>query len=508
VTDSDPREETDVVASRAITAALIATALVGSAAVLVVEIIAGRILAPYVGMSVYTWTAIISTVLAGLTIGNWVGGMLASGEPTKDFVRLGAALILAALVTAGVLVLARPVAEFVLGNTQSAVIAVLGLSLGLFFLPALFGGIPSPIIARAMVTHHRSAEGKALGWVFASGSAGAIAGSAFSGFVLIPYFGSAFSTLIAAGSLGVLGGVWLLFAQKQLIAIASLAMVAAVSTGAATVWKSVCDRETATFCIRVVSFDGGDVEQSDVRGLVLDHLVHGVNMRDEPGALLSPYVAQIDRAARVLLPSARSAFFVGGGAYTLPRAWSRVLAVTVAEIEPAVTDIARDRLWVDTSAMTIMHQDARVALKSLSDASVDLIIGDAFKDVAAPFHLTTREFAILAQSKLRADGLYFLNIVDREPNPDAMHAVAATLNTIFPHIAIWRDEAVGIGTARHTYVIAAANAPFAPALLSRAADDGWQPYRIDEDVLHTAFILTDDHAPVEHLLGLVSDGLN
>ncbi|MCA1909734.1 MAG: fused MFS/spermidine synthase, partial [Magnetospirillum sp.] len=48
-----------------------------SAAALVLEIVAGRLLAPYVGMSLYTWTAIISVVLAGLTIGHWIGGRLA-----------------------------------------------------------------------------------------------------------------------------------------------------------------------------------------------------------------------------------------------------------------------------------------------------------------------------------------------------------------------------------------------------------------------------------------------
>src|SRR5688572_7640441 len=48
-----------------------------SAAVLVLEIIAGRLMAPYVGISLETFTGIIGTVLAGIAVGAAVGGVLA-----------------------------------------------------------------------------------------------------------------------------------------------------------------------------------------------------------------------------------------------------------------------------------------------------------------------------------------------------------------------------------------------------------------------------------------------
>ena len=48
-----------------------------SASVLVLEILAGRLLAPYVGVSLETYTGIIGTVLAGIAFGAWAGGQLA-----------------------------------------------------------------------------------------------------------------------------------------------------------------------------------------------------------------------------------------------------------------------------------------------------------------------------------------------------------------------------------------------------------------------------------------------
>jgi SAM-dependent methyltransferase len=54
-----------------------AIVFVCSAAVLMLEILAGRILAPYVGISLETYTAIIGTVLAGIAVGAWSGGYAA-----------------------------------------------------------------------------------------------------------------------------------------------------------------------------------------------------------------------------------------------------------------------------------------------------------------------------------------------------------------------------------------------------------------------------------------------
>ena len=47
---------------------------ISSAGTLILELVAGRILVPYVGVSLYTWTSIIGVVLAGISIGNYLGG--------------------------------------------------------------------------------------------------------------------------------------------------------------------------------------------------------------------------------------------------------------------------------------------------------------------------------------------------------------------------------------------------------------------------------------------------
>src|SRR5512143_2108221 len=56
--------------------------IIASSCTMVIELVAGRIMAPYVGVSLYTWTSIIGVVLAGISIGAYLGGMLADRYPT------------------------------------------------------------------------------------------------------------------------------------------------------------------------------------------------------------------------------------------------------------------------------------------------------------------------------------------------------------------------------------------------------------------------------------------
>jgi predicted membrane-bound spermidine synthase len=57
-------------------------AFVGSGCLLVLELVAGRLLAPTLGVSLYTWTSVIGVVLAGVSLGNFVGGRLADRSPS------------------------------------------------------------------------------------------------------------------------------------------------------------------------------------------------------------------------------------------------------------------------------------------------------------------------------------------------------------------------------------------------------------------------------------------
>ncbi|MDE0097885.1 MAG: fused MFS/spermidine synthase, partial [Gammaproteobacteria bacterium] len=115
-----------------------------AAVLLILEIVAGRLLAPYIGVSLYTWTSIIGVILAGLSLGHWIGGRLADNG--AGHVAAGAVLIVAALATLAVLPLLLLVGTIV----QDSEIGLLNASfiyvLTLFFLPAAAIGVISPLL--------------------------------------------------------------------------------------------------------------------------------------------------------------------------------------------------------------------------------------------------------------------------------------------------------------------------------------------------------------------------
>ena len=155
--------------------------------------------------------------------------------------------------------------------------------------------------------------------------------------------------------------------------------------------------------------------------MVLDHLAHGINLRDEPQVLVSPYVEIMDQLVRARFtghPNA-NAYFVGGGAYTLPRAWKDRWpgwGLTVSEIDPAVTQAVGREFWVDTAGMEVLTRDARWALQNMTpERRFEVVVGDAFHDISIPPHLVTEEFLSTVKGRLTADGVYLMNIVDSAP---------------------------------------------------------------------------------------------
>ena len=82
-------------------AAIGVAVFIAGAVLLGLEIASSRVLAPFFGSSLYVWGALIGVVLAGLSLGYWLGGMAADREPTP-------ALFVGVLGLAALLVLAIP----------------------------------------------------------------------------------------------------------------------------------------------------------------------------------------------------------------------------------------------------------------------------------------------------------------------------------------------------------------------------------------------------------------
>jgi len=509
------RRKSAVIRSRT-TVYLIITAA-SAACGLIIEIAAGRMIAPYLGMSLYTWTAIIAVVLAGFSLGHWVGGRISEQSAEDVRFHVAASLLLAAVSTAASLLLIRLLAGPVINLGMAPVPTILVITMALFFLPSFFVGIPSPALTKLAIDEQPERIGRILGAFFAAGALGSIGGTLAAGFLFISWLGTIGTYLAVAAAFLVMGLVMLLIGRDTgrgkagvLLVVVVLACGALGALGArVNAFVSPCETESDYYCIRVAAVPAGDGRTA--RAMVLDHLGHGINLRDTPRALLTPYVEMQDNLARIHSGrrSPFRAFFIGGGAYTLPRAWLAArpdAEITVAEIDPAVTRTAIASLWlIPDKRLRVRHQDARRALREMPTGTLDVIVGDAFHDITMPQHLATREFFASVKSRLMTDGIYLMNVVDHHDRPRLAISILATLQTVFPVVELWRSDEQG---RRSTFVLAGLEHKTPYSRIASRASPGTAFARVGGAEIKklknslAPLVLTDDFAPVDRLIGV------
>ena len=111
-------------------------AFTASACTLIIELVAGRIMAPLIGVSLYTWTSIIGVVLAGISLGNFVGGKLADRYASRR--ALGVLFFLSGLASLSVLLTASAFAAWKGPATLPLMVRIVMLTTAIFFCLASF----------------------------------------------------------------------------------------------------------------------------------------------------------------------------------------------------------------------------------------------------------------------------------------------------------------------------------------------------------------------------------
>ncbi|MEW8384480.1 MAG: fused MFS/spermidine synthase, partial [Candidatus Thiodiazotropha taylori] len=348
------------------------------------------------------------------------------------------------------------------------------------------------------------------GRMHALAAIGSIVGTFAAGYWLVQSFGSRAILFGTGVGLILLAAPFLMRMRLPVLVILVLAtLFSALLSLSQQGLRGSCDRESQYFCIRVVD-RSSDAPFGQARGMVLDHLLHGINHDTDPRIIIAPYVHAIDELVYAHFNQRYDAglewFFLGGGSYTHPRAvqaLSPESSVTVAELDPMVTLTAVEKLYLEPEAMRILHEDGRRALTAES-GKFDVIVGDVFHDVAIPEHMVTLEFAEIVRQRLRADGIYLMNIVDAFPDPRLVRAISKTLSEVFSHVDLWMEGVPG--AERVTFVLSATNSE-RPAEIVQARfgfERTW--FRVTEKLmalgkpLDELPILTDDYAPVERLI--------
>ena len=177
--------------------------------IMAIELLGGRILAPYFGSSIYVWGSIITVFMLSLSLGYLAGGKLSLHNPNLK--TYGAFFTGAAVLLLPLIFWSNAIMEEMFLRIEDPRYGSLVVSLLLFFMPTAVMGMIAPFSVRLLVdsTH---GSGHVAGKLYFISTLGSALGTLATSFYLVLWFevnqilGTMFITLLAAGILAIMAG--------------------------------------------------------------------------------------------------------------------------------------------------------------------------------------------------------------------------------------------------------------------------------------------------------------
>lgn len=486
---------------------------------LVIEMVAGRILAPFVGVSLYTWTSIIGVILAGISIGAYIGGRLVDRFPRRGTLSL--LLLLSGVAALTIIPLTSLVASY--RFPFSLMWRIFAVTAIIFFIPGCILGTISPVVVR-LTLQSLNRAGNVIGKIYAFSTLGAIIGTFATGFLLISWVGTR-NIIFAMGIILIVtalvsGG---LFRKKSAVAacivVCAACLVPLYNWAYRTPMKDgiYFYKESDYYTIKLSRTVSKENWRIPLQALTLDHLIHSYVNLDNPLHIEYAYERiYADVLAWLYTPQTPlKTLSIGGGGYTFPRYMELTYPkahIEVVEIDPAVTDVAYRYLGLPkTTRIRTSNMDGRWFVMNCRE-KYDVIFTDAFNDLSIPYHLTTREFVAQLRDILDSKGILMSNIIDNFHKGAFLPSYMRTLQDVFGEknvylLSVSPDfENLGIST----FIVIASKGK-----LDMGAFDAWLEEKTDGEsdstlvsesltdqllTKHRPVVLTDDYAPVDNLI--------
>ena len=440
---------------------------IASFCTLVIELVAGRIMAPYVGVSLYTWTSIIGVVLAGISIGAYLGGLIADRYPRAS--TLGWLLFFSGLGAFSI----SPLTNLIGGAPfqTSLMSRILLITTIVFFVPSCLLGMISPVVVK-LTLNNLQKTGNVVGKIYAFSTLGSILGTFATGFYLISWMGTRY-ILLTMGIILILSALFFgeFFRSRKRLALFFFFLflltliplvgfyvyaktypeeasfpsspIESIRQSYRFAFKPPTDEQTYVFkesdyyTIKIKKSIKGS-NGNPLESLVLDHLVHSYTDLKDPYYLEYEYIRMYEEMVRWQATKRKSfkALFLGGGGYTFPRfmeARYPEAEIHVVEIDPEITRMVIKYLGVsEHTRIRTFNEDGRWFVMNCKEKKTyDFIFGDAFNDLSIPYHLTTKEFALQLKSLLKPDGVLMANVIDSFKKGAFMPSYIRTLEEVF-----------------------------------------------------------------------------
>lgn len=424
------------------------TTFVSGALGMIIELVAARILSPYLGNSNLIWTCIIGMMLAFMSLGYYFGGRIADKNPKRNIMSLfllNAAIFISIIPLIEVYVI-EPLSKTSLSLPLVAIIC----SIITFGLPSLFLATVSPYAVK-LKEKNVDEIGQVSGKMSSFSTIGSIVGTFLAGFLLIPKMGVKNIILMCVIVLCLMS--FILYEKKNIkyiiksVVIFTL-LIVVVLIGK-ELFKSVhkniildTDSEYSRIWINKIN--------DEMYALQVDTAYESVST--ENNNLNAQYLEYYD-LFDYYKEYSKDILMIGGAAYTYPSYFLEKYSeknIDVVEIDPKMTEIANTYfdLDIENERLNIFHEDGRRFL-NMSQKKYDCILIDAFKGLNVPFQLTTIEALQSVKNSLNENGIVITNLVCALDGKDSelVKYEYTTYKEVFENVKIFQ---VGKGNVNDT----------------------------------------------------------
>ena len=463
------------------------------------ELIAARVLSPYVGSSNVVWTSIIGIILVSMSLGYWLGGKKADKEASGNI--LSRLLLGSALFTSIIPLLETIVVKEFAGIVSNLIVAAILCAIIVFSIPSFILAMISPFAVK-MKSMQETEIGSLSGRISSLSTIGSITGTFLMGFVLIPNIGVTninigitillvVMSILARDDINkkyilstislVVVMIILMFIGKWVFKLANPEILVDTDSQYSRIWVKQVNTTKTTY--KTLQVDTGLESYIDT----------------ETGEMGAMYLRYYD-LFEYLNKDAKSTLMIGGAAYTYPIHYLQKYqdkTIDVVEIDEKMTQIAEEQFGLNAKdeRLKTYTQDGRSYL-NYSENKYDTILIDAFKGLNAPFELTTYEALVHAKNMLNDNGIVLTNIISslEGEDTDFIEYEYATYKAVFDDVKIFQVQDRDYTESQNLILVGIKGNP-------QINEDKYEEYKNYLNMEITNFktdknIVTDDFAPI------------
>ena len=421
------------------------TVFLSGALTMMLELIAARVLSPYVGSSNLIWTTIIGIMLTSMSIGYWFGGKMADKNKENDIKILSNYLLISAIATSIIPILEVVFIDVLSQLSSNLILVAIICATVTFGIPSFLLATVSPIAVK-IKNNNMDHIGATSGKISSLSTIGSIFGTFFAGFILIPNLGVRNIILGCSILLWILSVY--LFNKKDkkyyILMIVELLIIIGLNILGGYLFQVrnpeiTRDVDSEYSRIWVTNLDVGETTYKTLQ--VDTGLESYINQ--ETGEMGATYLYYYD-LFEYYNKEANDALMIGGAAYTYPMHYLKKYenkTIDVVEIDEKMTQIAEEEFGLDKNNpnLGLITQDGRSYL-NYNEKKYDTVFIDAFKGLNAPFELTTYKAMQKVYNSLDENGTVITNIISAIEGDDAdfIKYEYSTYKAIFDDVKVFQ----------------------------------------------------------------------